>query len=50
MRKPFLPLSLIVLLMPASATAQDARHPVIPGYGAISPMADAANMPDKTLA
>lgn len=50
MRKLFLPLALIGLLMPASAIAQDARHPVISGHGAITPMADAANMPDKALA
>ena len=50
MRKLPLLIGLAGLFIPAGAFAQDARHPVIPGYGAITPMPDAANMPDKALA
>ncbi len=33
----------------AQAPAQNARHPVIAGYGAINPIGDAANLPDPAL-
>lgn len=37
------------LTLAGNATAQDASHPVIAGYGAIRPAGDTANMPDPSL-
>ncbi|EZP73103.1 hypothetical protein BV97_04984 [Novosphingobium resinovorum] len=37
------------LAVPGSVMAQDASHPVIPGYGAIMPAHDVASLPDPSL-
>lgn len=47
MTKPILLLAAMALWMPGEAMAQDASHPVIPRFGAITPMPDAAVPPDK---
>lgn len=38
-----------MLVLSSGAIAADPRHPVIPGYGAIAPMPDAKERPDRSL-
>lgn len=39
----------ILMALPMMAQAQDPTHPAIAGYGAITPLPDAANQPDPAL-
>ncbi len=39
----------LAMVTPAAASAADPRHPVVQGYGAITPVPDAEERPDRSL-